>query len=308
MKDLGTLGGPDAGLLGRDGNVEMNELGQVVACSYTNSSPNPVTRTPTLDPFLWDGKMVDLGSLGGTSGCAIFLNNHGQVVGYSNLAGDQTFHPFLWERGQLKDLGTLGGPTGIAFWINEAGEIVGNADLPGLPGCNNPNVFHGFLWKDGSITDIGTLAGTDCSNAASLNSKTQIVGASFTLDFSVFNAILWEKGSLADLNTLVSPGSALHLTEGVDINERGEIVGSGCLPDGDCHAVVLIPCDQNHPGVEGCDYTMVDAAEVSNDTSITRAPQSTQLSQEAIARIMSASRNPFQRRYRLPGLRPAPSN
>jgi probable HAF family extracellular repeat protein len=261
MRDLGTLGGPDAGLLGMDGNVEMNERGQVVACSYTNSTPNPVTGTPTLAPFLWDGKMLDLGSLGGTSGCAIFLNNQGQVVGYSNLAGDQTFHPFLWERGQLTDLGTLGGPTGIAFWINEAGEVVGNADLDSPPGCTYPNcAFHGFLWKNGVTTDIGTVNGLAESNAAAINSKTQIVGASFASDFSVFDAILWEKGSLGDLNTLVSPGSALHLAIGVDINERGEIAGLGCLRDGDCHAVVLLPCDENHPDIEGCDYSMVDVS------------------------------------------------
>ena len=128
MEDLGTLGGPDAGFLGLAGNVEINERGQVVACSYTNSTPNPVTGTPTLDPFLWGrGTMLDLGSLGGTSGCAIFLNNRGQVVGYSNLAGDLTFHPFLWDRGLLTDLGTFGGDNGMAFSINEGGHVVGRS-------------------------------------------------------------------------------------------------------------------------------------------------------------------------------------
>jgi hypothetical protein len=53
---------------------------------------------------------------------------------------------------------------------------------------------------------------------------------------------------------------------------------------------------------------MVETAEVSTDTSEMRLPESTQLSKEAITRMMNASRNPFTRRYRLPGLRPAPSN
>jgi len=53
--------------------------------------------------------MADLGTLGGTMGFATAINNRGQVVGQSNMAGDQTAHPFLWGRGKLKDLGTLGG-------------------------------------------------------------------------------------------------------------------------------------------------------------------------------------------------------
>jgi hypothetical protein len=36
--------------------------------------------------------MHDLGTLGGTSGITNWMNNHGQVVGASNLAGDQTQH------------------------------------------------------------------------------------------------------------------------------------------------------------------------------------------------------------------------
>jgi probable HAF family extracellular repeat protein len=130
MQDLGTLGtGTDAGLLGIFGNVEINEPGQVAACSYTDTTPNPTTGIPTLDPFLWDPSsgMIDLGGLGGTAGCAVGLNNSGEVVGYSNLAGDLARHPFLWSRGVLKDLGTFGGLHGVALAINDAGHVVGCA-------------------------------------------------------------------------------------------------------------------------------------------------------------------------------------
>jgi probable HAF family extracellular repeat protein len=106
MQDLGTLGGPDAGLLGFKGNVEINERGQVVACSFTSYNPGPLG-VPPVDPFLWDKKkgMIDLGSLGGTSGCAINLNNRAQVVGYSNLAGDLVYHPFFGTGEYLRTWG-----------------------------------------------------------------------------------------------------------------------------------------------------------------------------------------------------------
>ena len=83
----------------------MNDRGQIVGTSYTSFSPNPVNgfncppNVPTTDPFIWEeGKMADIGTLGGTCGVANFINNRGQVVGTSNLAGNQTHHAFLWER------------------------------------------------------------------------------------------------------------------------------------------------------------------------------------------------------------------
>ncbi len=95
--------------------------------------------------------MMDLGTLGGTVGSPSALNIRGQVVGTSNLAGDLTYHPFLWERGVLKDLGTLGGNNGMAWWLNNAGEVVGRADLPGS------QTHDAFLWKNGVMTDLGSL-------------------------------------------------------------------------------------------------------------------------------------------------------
>ena len=62
------------------------------------------------------------------------------------------------------------------------------------------------------------------------------------------------------MNLLVLPGSGLNVATGIVINDRGEIAGRGFLPNSDEHAIVLIPCDENHPEVEGCDYSLVEAA------------------------------------------------
>jgi probable HAF family extracellular repeat protein len=301
MQDLGTLGGTDAGLLGFTGDVEINERGQVTACSYTNTTPNPTTGLPTLDPFLWDQRngMADLGSLGGTLGCAVNLNSRGQVIGYSNLPGDMgcpnacQFHPFLWTKpGPMQDLDTYGGTAGVAISINDAGEVVGiDADQTGE--------FFATLWKDGAATNLGTLDTLPNSNAQWINSKEQIVGFAATSDFSFHVAFLWENGGpMVDLNTLVAP-SQLQLSQALHINDRGEIAGTGTLPNGDAHNFLLIPCDENHPGIDGCDYSMVEVPVAAAQTTPAVNASSRTLPQSLMGRV---------NRYRLPGPAFGPRN
>jgi probable HAF family extracellular repeat protein len=233
MQDLGTLGGDDGFA------IFVNERGQVVGNSYTNSIPNPETEIPTLHPFFWeDGHMVDIGTLGGVKATASALSNKGQVAGTSDLAGDQTEHPFLWERGSLRDLGTFGGTFGRANWIDDAGGVVGVASL------ENDQLFRAFRWINGRMTNLGSLNGDQCSEAFASNSKGQVVGNSLSDCNHETHAFLWENdGPMVDLNSFVPPGSGILLREGVFINEQGEIAVSGRIGNGDDHAFVLVPVD-----------------------------------------------------------------
>jgi probable HAF family extracellular repeat protein len=176
-KDLGTLGGPDATA------SLVNDDGQFAGLSYVNSTPNSVTGFPTLHPFLWHkGKIKDLGTLGGFGSPGTQnslptvsvngLNNRGQIIGLSPLAGDQIADPFLWDDGHLIDLNTQsGGIIVAANAINEAGDIVGLECLPS-------GICDAYLWRNGTTTDLGVLPGDCSSQAFAINSRDRVVGQS----------------------------------------------------------------------------------------------------------------------------------
>ena len=237
MHDLDTLGGTDGVAF------LMNEHGQIMGQFY-------VKGTTTIDSIFWDedGTATDIGSLGGTnSNCGqqpcgpYWMNNRGQVVGNSTLAGEAVHHGYLWDRGTLTDLGTLGGDSSDANSINDSGVVVGRADVPGSL------THHGILWtpRDGGMTttDLGVIGGDACSTAYAVNSSGVIVGDA-GICFVGGRAWLSENGGpMVDLNDLALPGSGLHLQDARLINDRGEIVCTGVLANGDLHAVLLIPVE-----------------------------------------------------------------
>jgi probable HAF family extracellular repeat protein len=282
MLDLGTLGGPDSAAF------LLNQNGQVAGASDVDFNVNPVTGGPTIHPFLWqNGKMLDLvagapaGMFGGTYGIAAWLNERGQVLGTMNLAGDTTWHSFLWDKGVVADLGTLGGINTTAQWLTNDGHVSGKSDVTAIcTACapdNQKQLHHPFVWKDGVMTDLGLLYSDTAGAAYSVNARDQAVGvtvpcttvnADDSCEGPVYHAFLWENGSMVELQTLVLPGSGITLScpkcgeAAYNINDRGEIAGQGVLSDGNFRAVLLIPCDENHPNVQGCDYSLVNPAAV----------------------------------------------
>jgi probable HAF family extracellular repeat protein len=260
MQDLGTLGsGTDAFAM------QINEQRQVIGISYTSATPNPVitgcsgggaaggAMLPTQDPFLWENnEMTDLGTLGGTCGFPSWINNRGEVVGLSDLAGDAEVHPFLWTKDTgMRDLGTLGGTFGVTQMISNSGKAVGGSTLAG------DTQEDAFLW-DGTMHNLGALNG--CSYPWWINDGDQVVG-NWGTNGCRQGGFLWENGGpMVDLNTLVSSNAGLSVAAAVEINNRGEIVGDAVDANGNLHAILLIPCDDNHPGIAGCDYGPAEPA------------------------------------------------
>ena len=317
--DIGTLGGANA-FPGASCSNQPKDL--VVGGSTTTTMVNPGTGLPDADPFLWHkGKMIDLGTLGGTNGFAQCANHRHQVIGMSSLAvnpaacnsGSPGCHAFFWEDGVIKDLGTLGGDNSEAIWLNERGDVAGSADLAGPTGNQTHDAV---LWRDGKIHDLGTVPGDPCSRGRGINSRGQVVGGSSDCH-NFLHAFVWEEdGPMQDLNTLIQSGTGYQLTNAFNINDRGEILAKaaplGFTPNDDAdlgHLALLIPCDDDHANAEGCDYSTVEMITTQSSASARRGPSTAQQTTES-SHLGAANqwRDLFKQRNQMTSQRPASPN
>jgi probable HAF family extracellular repeat protein len=177
MTTLPALAGSNPEL--SSGAVAVNNPGQVVGVSPSGMF--------AYHAVLWSaaGAIQDLGTLGGTNSAAIDINDAGQVIGWSQIAGDAATHFFLWTVGTgLQDLNTVIHPdvTSVVE-INAAGQISGTY-------LTTNGESHAFLYTPGSgLRDLGTLGGST-SAPTGLNDRGDVVGSSTLADGST-HAFLW---------------------------------------------------------------------------------------------------------------------
>jgi probable HAF family extracellular repeat protein len=162
----------------------VNDRGDAAGSSGSCAPLNPILLlylNPT-HALLWrNGEAIDLGNLGGEfNQLPHGMNNLGQVVGESDLPGDQTAHAFLASPGtKMQDLGTVQDQVdndtySFGFGINDGGDIVGlsaNADF---------SVIRAFIRRNGALVDLNTLVTGNNSlyllTACFINSKGEITG------------------------------------------------------------------------------------------------------------------------------------
>ena len=180
IQELSTLDEPDGVA------AAINDHGQVVGASGTCAPFNANSGLYLVEnrALLWErGMVTDLGNLGGTGGIAgnhaCAINNHGQVVGHSELPNNTTFHGFLWTRENgMRDLDTLpNDAASLALGINDKGEVVGAS----LAANFNPRAV---IWAGDAMTDLNTLipanSGLHLLLAVSISAGGEIVGLAVT--------------------------------------------------------------------------------------------------------------------------------
>jgi len=160
----------------------INDSQQVVGISGICS--NAVGGASAAHAVLWENGMpTDLGSLGGSEwNTPTAINKNGDIVGFSDLPGDENglnFHAFLWTAsGGMEDLGALPGHAiSEALGINDRGLIVGESCVDAtFTDCK------AVIWHNKIIADLNTLVPRGSMTlvfANDINSSGEIAGGAF---------------------------------------------------------------------------------------------------------------------------------
>lgn len=212
--------------------------------------------------YFWEqGRLVSLGTLGGTQCNASAINDSGQVVGEAEDARGWML-AFVWQDGQMKALDTPGAENSDAADINNKGQIVGSARMA-------DRRYHPLLWDKDGVHDLTPLLPKN-SEVRRINDHAQILGSVKTkkgydallldngkvtriqgkgsvychpnnlnqqgevvgwCEFKQGGAFVWRSGQMVAMGTLGGESSAA-----VGINNVGQIVGSADTPADERHA------------------------------------------------------------------------
>jgi len=202
------LGPPDNN---PSGARAVNAAGQITG--YATSS---ITKSSV---FLYTGgRMVNLGTLGGTTGIGLGINASGQVAGYSTLSNG-AYRGFISVGGRLKSVGTLASTYSDAEAINDAGQVTGASSTAN-------GEIHPYLYTNGKLTDLGTLGGhgtEEWNSGQAVNNSGEVAGWSYDAHGN-FLAFLWSNGHMQNLGTLGGDWS-----QAFAINDLGQIAGQAYI-------------------------------------------------------------------------------
>ncbi len=163
------------------------------------------------------------------------LNNSNQIVGSRSNNQTGMNEAVLYDPGNgVISLDTLG-RSSYAYDINDNGTIVGSVTSDAddcARGC-------AFIYNYENGMQVLPKLSPLRSKAKSLNSAGDVVGDSYVAKRQG-RAVLWTGGAMNDLNNLLPVDSGWVLNNAVDINDSGQIIGTGTF-NGAYQIFVLTP-------------------------------------------------------------------
>jgi chitinase len=158
-----------------------------------------------------------LGNREGFDTRAVAINNHGQIVGVSqiNVAIGGLNHGFLYDNGVFTLFDVPGAKTTSPLAINDQGQIVGY--------YVNQSGAHGFLYENDVFIPLD-VPGATGTYATAINNRGQIVGF-YDDSQSRGRGFLYDDGAF----TTIDPPDASFTDApsfGYAINDRGQNAGS----------------------------------------------------------------------------------
>ena len=250
VTDIGTLTGG-----GTSFGYDINNAGWIASSSsFGGGSAQHAT--------LWyNGKMIDLGTLGGLNSVPGGPNASLEAFVDSETAvpdpNNEAFCGFgnhvqciasVWRNGNLFPLPLLpGGNNSYAIGINDAGQVIGYAENGTPDDCATPFQVRRFMpviWDaNGQARQLSPLPGDTVAFGFAINRSGQAVGGSGLCSDTVLpqfgapaapHGVFWDRdGSSFDLGNL---GGTFNAPSA--INDRGDVAGASQLSDGSLHAYI----------------------------------------------------------------------
>lgn len=254
----------------------ISETGDAVGVRATDNSPTQIAI------LVRGGSVSDLASVVGQGTVATHINKGGLVCGWgwnnpkafvydanansvvtwidplpgtqravaacinasNEVAGRSDNHAFIFSSGATADLG----PIAFVADLNDASVICGSIGKP------FPQNFAGAICdtktSSPNFVEIPPPPGFIGSHGEGINNSGHVVGTCWNQ--STYNgaqsAFIYQQGVSTDLNTLISNAPGWHLEFAHDINDSGEISGTGTLY-GRQTGFLLTPLDWRHGGV-----------------------------------------------------------
>jgi len=206
---------------------DINNAGVAVG-SLIGVNPTPAVR--------WDPGTNTPSVLG--LGRPFSINSAGVAAGDVGLLPS----PRMWKDGKEIDLPTLGFSSALGSGsvndINDAEEMAGYVAVAG-------GHVHAALWKGGKVTDL-TPGDPGSSIATAINNHSLVLGIRFGGANFLWDPAhgLLDAACLLDPNSTDSPGWS-------DLNDRGQIVGEGCVR-GKCRRAVVFDMTLIPAGAGSC--------------------------------------------------------